>query len=100
MSTTYRSAGLARRTDSLTSSAIRDLLALTARDDVIGLAGGLPATDLIPVDRIAAAAEAVLRRPDAVQYCETPATALCVASLRPGNRSCAGECPFRSGPSS
>ena len=71
MSTTYRSAGLARRTDSLTSSAIRDLLALTARDDVIGLAGGLPATDLIPVDRIAAAAEAVLRRPDAVQYCET-----------------------------
>ncbi|OZD68760.1 aspartate aminotransferase [Rhodococcus sp. 05-340-1] len=71
MSTTYRSAGLARRTDSLTSSAIRDLLALTARDDVISLAGGLPATDLIPVDRIAAAAEAVLRRPDAVQYCET-----------------------------
>lgn len=71
MSTTYRSAGLARRTESLTSSAIRDLLALTARDDVIGLAGGLPATDLIPVDRIAAAAEAVLRRPDAVQYCET-----------------------------
>jgi 2-aminoadipate transaminase len=71
MSTTYRSAGLARRTDSLTSSAIRDLLALTARDDVISLAGGLPATDLIPVDRIAAASEAVLRRPDAVQYCET-----------------------------
>lgn len=71
MSTTYRSAGLARRTESLTSSAIRDLLALTARDDVISLAGGLPATDLIPVDRIAAAAEAVLRRPDAVQYCET-----------------------------
>ncbi|OZE10296.1 aspartate aminotransferase [Rhodococcus sp. 05-2255-3B1] len=71
MSSTYLPAGLARRTDSLTSSAIRDLLSLTARDDVISLAGGLPATDLIPVDRIAAAAEAALRRPDAVQYCET-----------------------------
>lgn len=71
MSSTYLAAGLARRTDSLTSSAIRDLLSLTARDDVISLAGGLPATDLIPVDRIAAAAEAALRRPDAVQYCET-----------------------------
>lgn len=71
MSSTYLPTGLARRTDSLTSSAIRDLLSLTARDDVISLAGGLPATDLIPVDRIAAAAEAALRRPDAVQYCET-----------------------------
>ncbi|MGV8872204.1 MAG: PLP-dependent aminotransferase family protein [Rhodococcus sp. (in: high G+C Gram-positive bacteria)] len=71
MSSTYLPAGLARRTESLSSSAIRDLLALTARDDVISLAGGLPATDLIPVDRIAAAAEAVLRTPDAVQYCET-----------------------------
>ncbi|OZC65210.1 aspartate aminotransferase [Rhodococcus sp. 15-725-2-2b] len=71
MSSTYLPAGLARRTDSLTSSAIRDLLSLTARDDVISLAGGLPATDLIPVDRIAAAAEAALRCPDAVQYCET-----------------------------
>ncbi|WP_415974223.1 PLP-dependent aminotransferase family protein [Rhodococcus sp. 077-4] len=72
MSSPYLSAGLARRTESLTSSAIRDLLALTARDDVISLAGGLPATDLIPVNRIAAAAESVLRSPDAVQYCATP----------------------------
>ncbi|MEK8072256.1 aminotransferase-like domain-containing protein [Rhodococcoides navarretei] len=71
MSSLYLAAGLAGRTASLTSSAIRDLLALTARDDVISLAGGLPATDLIPIDRIAAAAEAVVRRPDAVQYCET-----------------------------
>ena len=63
--------GLARRADSLSSSAIRDLLALTAREDVISLAGGLPATDLIPVERLAAAAEAALRTPDAVQYCET-----------------------------
>ncbi|MBY4128671.1 PLP-dependent aminotransferase family protein [Rhodococcus fascians] len=71
MSIAYLPAGLARRTASLSSSAIRDLLALTARDDVISLAGGLPASDLIPVDRIAAAADAVLRSPDAVQYCET-----------------------------
>ncbi|MGF0309423.1 PLP-dependent aminotransferase family protein [Rhodococcus sp. IEGM1428] len=71
MSSTHLPVGLARRTASLSSSAIRDLLALTARDDVISLAGGLPATDLIPVDRIAAAADAVLRSPDAVQYCET-----------------------------
>ncbi len=71
MSSTHFPAGLARRTASLSSSAIRDLLALTARDDVISLAGGLPATDLIPIDRIAAAADAVLRSPDAVQYCET-----------------------------
>ncbi|CCQ17169.1 putative aminotransferase [Rhodococcus sp. AW25M09] len=71
MSSAYLPAGLARRTESLSSSAIRDLLALTARDDVISLAGGLPATDLIPVDRIAAAAEAALRTPDALQYCET-----------------------------
>lgn len=71
MSSAHLPAGLARRTSSLSSSAIRDLLALTAREDVISLAGGLPATDLIPVDRIAAAAESVLRSPDAVQYCET-----------------------------
>lgn len=71
MSSTHLPVGLARRTESLTSSAIRDLLALTARRDVISLAGGLPATDLIPVERIASAARAVLRRADAVQYCET-----------------------------
>ncbi|KQU30950.1 aminotransferase-like domain-containing protein [Rhodococcus sp. Leaf233] len=71
MSSIHPFAGLARRTATLDSSAIRDLLALTARDEIISLAGGLPATDLIPVDRIAAAADAVLRHSDAVQYCET-----------------------------
>lgn len=72
MSSIHPPADLARRTATLDSSAIRDLLALTARDEIISLAGGLPATDLIPVDRIAAAADAVLRHYDAVQYCETP----------------------------
>lgn len=62
---------LARRLDSVQSSAIRDLLALTARDDVISLAGGLPATELIPTTRIRAAAVDVLESSSAVQYCET-----------------------------
>ncbi|WP_186626949.1 PLP-dependent aminotransferase family protein [Rhodococcus sp. BP22] len=61
----------ARRLDSLQSSAIRDLLALTAREDVLSLAGGLPATELIPAHRIRQAAEAVLRTPSSVQYGET-----------------------------
>ncbi|WP_072807402.1 aminotransferase-like domain-containing protein [Rhodococcoides yunnanense] len=63
--------GLARRLDSIESSAIRDLLALTARDDVISLAGGLPATELIPVDRVREAAHAVLGESSSVQYGET-----------------------------
>ncbi|MBY6413836.1 PLP-dependent aminotransferase family protein [Rhodococcus sp. BP-252] len=63
---------LARRLDSVQSSAIRDLLALTARDDVISLAGGLPATELIPAQRVREAAAAVLSEPQAVQYGETP----------------------------
>ncbi len=62
---------LARRLDSVRSSAIRDLLALTARDDVISLAGGLPDTDLIPVQRIRRAAEDVLAQSSSVQYGET-----------------------------
>jgi len=52
-------------------SAIRDLLTLTARPDVRSLAGGLPATDALPRERIAAAAERALRSPAAVQYGET-----------------------------
>lgn len=52
-------------------SAIRDLLALTARSEVISLAGGLPAADLVPRDRIAAAAADALGDPASVQYGET-----------------------------
>ncbi|MBA3905307.1 MAG: PLP-dependent aminotransferase family protein, partial [Pseudonocardiales bacterium] len=47
---------LARRLDAVRGSAIRDLLTLTARPEVISLAGGLPAADLLPRERIAAAA--------------------------------------------
>ena len=62
---------LARRLDAVRGSAIRDLLTLTARPEVISLAGGLPAADLLPRERIAAAAAAALTDPAAVQYSET-----------------------------
>ncbi|MCE0767940.1 PLP-dependent aminotransferase family protein [Pseudonocardia kujensis] len=62
---------LAARLAGIRGSAIRDLLTLTARDDVLSLAGGLPAADLMPRERIAAAADRALRSPAAVQYSET-----------------------------
>src|SRR3954469_6818605 len=44
-----RYAGLfARRTQGMKSSAMRDLMAITARPDVISLAGGLPDTSTFP----------------------------------------------------
>ncbi|MBV9325798.1 MAG: aminotransferase class I/II-fold pyridoxal phosphate-dependent enzyme, partial [Chloroflexi bacterium] len=42
------------------SSDIRDLLAVTARPDVISFAGGLPAPDLFPIEDLRAAFDAVL----------------------------------------
>jgi 2-aminoadipate transaminase len=62
---------LARRVAAVRGSAIRDLLTLTARPEVISLAGGLPAADLLPRERIAAAAARALTEPAAVQYAET-----------------------------
>ncbi|MEU1550985.1 PLP-dependent aminotransferase family protein [Nocardia sp. NPDC005745] len=62
---------LARRLDGLQSSAIRDLLKLTARGDVISLAGGLPDQQLMPRDRIALAAEAALLDHSKLQYTES-----------------------------
>jgi 2-aminoadipate transaminase len=62
---------LARRLDDVRGSAIRDLLTLTARPEVISLAGGLPAADLLPRERIATAAATALTDPAAVQYAET-----------------------------
>jgi len=54
----------------LRGSDIRDLLAITARPDVISFAGGLPAPDLFPIDDLRAAFDAALRegRGSAVQY--------------------------------
>ncbi|GAB2566610.1 aminotransferase-like domain-containing protein [Nocardia heshunensis] len=63
---------LARRLDGLQSSAIRDLLKLTSRADIISLAGGLPDAELMPRDRIAAAADAALSDRSRLQYTESP----------------------------
>jgi 2-aminoadipate transaminase len=50
-----RYAGLfARRTQVMRSSAMRDLMAITARPEVISLAGGLPDTSTFPPERFAA----------------------------------------------
>ena len=62
---------LSSRMAGLRSSAIRDLLTLTARPEVISLAGGLPATELVPRERIAEAAHRALADPRSVQYGET-----------------------------
>ena len=64
-------AALSARMDGLRSSAIRDLLTLTARPDVISLAGGLPDPDFIPRERISKAAHDALGDPSSVQYGET-----------------------------
>ncbi|MBF6479542.1 PLP-dependent aminotransferase family protein, partial [Nocardia cyriacigeorgica] len=63
---------LAGRLNGLTSSAIRDLLKLTARAEIISLAGGLPDAALMPGERIAVAADAALRQDAALQYTESP----------------------------
>jgi 2-aminoadipate transaminase len=50
-----RYAGLfARRTQAMRSSAMRDLMAITARPEVISLAGGLPDTSTFPSESFAA----------------------------------------------
>lgn len=63
---------LSRRLEGLHSSAIRDLLKLTANADIISLAGGLPDADLMPRDRIAEAAQAALSSRAVLQYTESP----------------------------
>lgn len=61
--------GLSARVTQLRSSAIRDLLALTTSGEVLSLAGGIPPTELLPADAIAAATARVLAGdPAAVQY--------------------------------
>jgi 2-aminoadipate transaminase len=62
---------LSTRLSAVRGSAIRDLLTLTARPDVLSLAGGLPAADALPRDRIAEAAARALADPASAQYCET-----------------------------
>lgn len=63
---------LARRAAGVRSSAIRDLLALTASPDVLSLAGGLPAFETLPADDVAAAvAETLATERSALQYGQT-----------------------------
>ncbi|MGI8427991.1 MAG: PLP-dependent aminotransferase family protein [Solirubrobacteraceae bacterium] len=76
----------AQRTKVMRSSAMRDLMALTERDDVISLAGGLPDTSTFPPDSYASlmgivAVDSCAR---ALQYAPTDGLALvkrCIADV-------------------
>lgn len=63
----------AQRTQRIDSSAIRELLKLTEKPNIISFAGGLPAPDVFPVDEFAEACERVLRDygAQALQYSTT-----------------------------
>lgn len=60
----------AERINGMKSSAIRDILKLTARPGMISLAGGLPAPEMFPLDELQTAAQQVLSRfgSQALQY--------------------------------
>lgn len=61
------------RMDMLKGSAIRELLALANKPEVLSFAGGMPAPELFPVDKIKAATNAVLDEQGrvALQYSST-----------------------------
>ncbi|HRR14721.1 MAG TPA: PLP-dependent aminotransferase family protein [Thermoanaerobaculia bacterium] len=63
----------AARTERMTSSAIRELLKLTADPEVISFAGGLPAPDVFPLEQIDAACRKVIAEQGkaALQYSTT-----------------------------
>ena len=67
MTTQFTLSGRAR---ALTSSAIREILKVTERPEVISFAGGLPSPDTFPVERMRQATEKVLREAPhaALQY--------------------------------
>jgi 2-aminoadipate transaminase len=76
----------ARRTKVMKSSAMRDLMALTERPDVISLAGGWPDTSTFPPDSYAALMSTVAREScaRALQYGPTEGLALvkqCIATV-------------------
>ena len=52
----------AQRTNRMGSSAIRELLKLTQKPDIISFAGGLPAREIFPVEEFRAATDAVLAK--------------------------------------
>ncbi len=63
----------AHRTQRMTSSAIRELLKLTERPDIISFAGGLPGPELFPLEEVKEATETVLEQKGrkALQYSTT-----------------------------
>lgn len=63
----------AQRTQRMSSSAIRELLKLTAQKDVISFAGGLPAPDVFPVEAFRTACDRILKTAgaQALQYSTT-----------------------------
>jgi 2-aminoadipate transaminase len=63
----------ALRTRGIKSSAIRELLKITQRPDVISFAGGLPAPEVFPLERFREACQKVLaeRGPASLQYSAT-----------------------------
>ena len=63
----------AKRTELTTRSTIRELLKYTIQPEVISFAGGLPAPELFPVERIRQATNTVLTQhgPEALQYSTT-----------------------------
>jgi len=69
MSTAWASR-YAQRTRGIKSSAIRELLKITQRPEVISFAGGLPASDVFPTERFREACRKVLDQPAhlALQY--------------------------------
>jgi 2-aminoadipate transaminase len=82
-----RYAGLfASRTKVMTSSAMRDLMAVTARPEVISLAGGLPDTSTFPPETFAAVAQRIASEScaKALQYGPTEGlaeTKACIAEV-------------------
>ncbi|MBX5469605.1 MAG: PLP-dependent aminotransferase family protein [Thermoleophilaceae bacterium] len=80
-----RYAGLfASRTRVMTSSAMRDLMAVTARPEVISLAGGLPDTSTFPPDTFAAVANRIAAEScaKALQYGPTEGLAETIECIR------------------
>ena len=63
----------ASRMDNLKGSAIRELLALANQPDILSFAGGMPAPELFPLEKVKAATDAVLEEQGqvALQYSST-----------------------------
>jgi 2-aminoadipate transaminase len=60
----------AARTNRMKASAIRELLALSNKAEIISFAGGLPAPEVFPIDKFREACDTVLREkgPESLQY--------------------------------